>query len=109
VGTVKNLLILFILLAATLGSGCVANAPDSEELKFKDPSNPDTNYMVLKEDLTKPGTGTFTIVTSEYVAGGTYTETSEAYSLKYAEYPVGITLKKVENGIQIGGSGYWYK
>jgi hypothetical protein len=105
----KNLLILFTLLTAILGSGCVVHAPESEELKFKDPNNPDINYLVLKEDLTKPDTGTFTVVTSDYVAGGTYTETSEAYSLKYSEYPVGVTLKKVKNGIQIGGSSYWYK
>jgi hypothetical protein len=105
----KHLLILFIFLIAILGSGCAVHAPDSKELKFKDPNYPDTNYLVLSEDLTKPGTGTFTLITSEYTAGGTYTETSEAYSLRYAEYPVGVTLKKVKNGIDIGKGECWYE
>lgn len=108
-GTVKHLLILFIFLAAILGSGCAVHAPESKEIKYKDPNNPNTNYIILKEDSTKPDTGTFTVVTSEYVAGGTYTETSEAYSLRYAEYPVGVTLKKVDNGIDLGEGDCWYK
>ena len=105
----KHLLILFIFLAAILGSGCAVHAPESKEIKYKDPSNPDANYIIFKEDPTQPDTGTFTVVTSEYIAGGTYTETSEAYSLRYAEYSVGVTLKKVENGIDLGNDDYWYE
>ena len=101
-------LIVLLFLVAVMASGCVHH-PASPELRFEDPNNPTENYLIFREDLTKPNTGTFSLITTDYVAGGTYTETSEAYSLWYSEYPVGITLKKVTNGIDIGEGVAWYE
>lgn len=97
-------LLYILLIAAMLTSGCV----QTQELKFVDPNNPQ-NYILLQENPTQPGTGTFSIITTEYVTGGSYTSTSEAYSLQYSDYPVGVTLKKVDNGIELADNIIWHK
>jgi hypothetical protein len=104
VGTMKKMLIL-LLLAGVLASGCIQTAA-TPELKYVDPENPN-NYILLKEDPTHPGTGTFSIITTEYVAGGTYTSTSKTYSLQYADYPVGVTLEKVGSGVRLSDTVIW--
>ena len=102
----KKLLSIFFLLAV-MASGCV-QAPERHEIRYEDPDNPSGNYLIISPSLTEQYTGTFTLVTTDYLAGGSYTETTEAYTLRYGEAPVGVTLKKVENGVNIGGDTNWY-
>ena len=100
----KFLPLFFIF--AVLVSGCV-QAPEHKEIRYEDPDHPNENYLVMKYQT--EDSGTFTLVTSTFVAGGSFTETSEAITLRYGEYPVGITLKKVEHGIDLGEDVYWYE
>lgn len=102
----KFLPMLFIL--AVMVSGCV-QAPEHKEIRYEDQDHPNENYIIFKQNNLNADSGTFTLVTRTFVAGGSYTETSEAYTLMYGEYPVGVTLKKVEHGIDLGEGVYWYE
>lgn len=97
----KNLLPLLILVvfSGAFLSGCV----ESREYRYVDPYDSD-NYLTLNA-IDK----TFTVVTKDFVAGGRYTETSEAYTLWYGECPVGVTLIKTTNGIIIDDGVEWKK
>lgn len=102
----KLLSILFLV--AVMTSGCVQTA-EHNEVRYSDPDKPNENYIIMRSNTVDPDMGTFSLVTTSFVAGGFYTETSEAYTLRYGEYPVGVTLKKVDHGVDLGEGTYWYE
>jgi hypothetical protein len=109
--TLIILIPLFLIVGAVCISGCLENNA-KPEMKFVDKSEP-KNFIVFNQTVNSKGEKAFVISTTQYLASGTYVETSEFFSLKYNEYPVGTTIRKVyeEEGaaIEVSPGHYWYK
>lgn len=97
-------IVCIALFIALIGSGCVEDY-EGDTVKYVDP-NDNRNYILFDND-----DETFLINTTKFVASGDFKEiaSSGIYSLRYADYNVGKTLKIVEDGIEIDNGVIWYK